>query len=331
MIILKIKSKAYAIAFWQTRIGELLNQIYGLRIFLKFSFTQDKLLNKSGYEAYLTKQYHIVEKGMALSEPRIFFGKKKIFDLITKSEEYIKTYGDSELTASIRAALDTYLDRNMGLESHDKEMYDKILDFCSSSDSRSISGVKLVSKNDITKANNFSYEDFVTTRSSVRNFSEDSVLDADIYEAIRLASNTPSVCNRQSWKVHYYKEKSMISKLLVIQNGNGGFADSIDKLLIITTDTRKFTRLESNQVFIDGGLFAMNVLLSLHSLKLGSCCLNTCLSYVDENNVKRVGEIPHSERLIMMIGVGNLKDKYEVAYSKKYNEQELIEDHGYNI
>jgi hypothetical protein len=75
----------------------------------------------------------------------------------------------------------------------------------------------------------------------------------------------------------------------------------------------------------------MNVLLSLHSLKLGSCCLNTCLSYVDENNVKRVGEIPHSERLIMMIGVGSLKDKYEVAYSKKYNEQELIEDHGYNI
>ena len=219
----------------------------------------------------------------------------------------------------------------MGLESHDKEMHDKILNFCSSSDSRNISGVKLVSKNDIIKANNFSYEDFVTTRSSVRNFSEDSVLDADIYEAIRLASNTPSVCNRQSWKVHYYKEKSMISKLLVIQNGNGGFADSIDKLLIITTDTRKFTRLESNQVFIDGGLFAMNVLLSLHSLKLGSCCLNTCLSYVDENNVKRVGEIPHSERLIMMIGVGSLKDKYEVAYSKKYNEQELIEDHGYNI
>ena len=110
-----------------------------------------------------------------------------------------------------------------------------------------------------------------------------------------------------------------------LQNGNNGFTDSINKVLLITTDTKKFTKLESNQVFVDGGLFSMNLLLSLHSLGVASCCLNTCLPYVDEEKMKIVGEIPSSERLIMMIGIGKYKDSFEVAISDRIQSKDILE------
>ena len=147
-----------------------------------------------------------------------------------------------------------------------------------------------------------------------------------MYKAVEMARYAPSVCNRQSWKVHIFKDRDKIDTLLGLQNGNNGFTQSIKQLLIITGDTKKFTKLESNQVFIDGGLFSMSLLLSLHSKEIASCCLNTCLPYLDEVKVKKIGKISGSERLIMMIGIGNYKDSFEVAISDRIPLDEIISD-----
>ena len=115
-----------------------------------------------------------------------------------------------------------------------------------------------------------------------------------------------------------------MNTILNLQNGNNGFTETINKLLIITADTKKFTKLESNQVFVDGGLFAMNLLLALHAQNIASCCLNTCLPYVDEKKIKRIGNIPNSERLIMMIGIGKQKDSFEVAISERVAVEQIF-------
>jgi len=114
---------------------------------------------------------------------------------------------------------------------------------------------------------------------------------------------------------------------LKIQNGNGGFGDSINKLLVVTVDTNRFTKLEGNQIFVDGGLFSMNLLLAMHSMQIGACCLNTCLPYVDEKKIKNIGHIDSSERLIMMMGIGRLKDNFEVALSKKIGVNQIVTKH----
>ena len=118
-----------------------------------------------------------------------------------------------------------------------------------------------------------------------------------------------------------------MDKLLKLQNGNNGFNQSINKLLIVTSDVKRFTKLESNQIFVDGGLFAMSLLYSLHAQGIASCCLNTCLPYVDELSIKNEGDIPSSERLIMMIGIGMHKDTYEVAISDRDSVEEIILQH----
>ncbi|WP_339837914.1 nitroreductase family protein [uncultured Flavobacterium sp.] len=323
-LINKIKAKIFALVFWQTNLGDYVNKIYDIKIFIKYSFKLSKLKSKENYEAYLTKQYHIIEKGLALPEPRFGFGKQKIIELITITNQYLNIYGNTRLIGSIKNTLGEYIILNNKLIDTDNDFYNQIDFFLKDNITESQGGTKNFTLKDIDNATDINFQNFLESRTSVRDFSSESVDNDEIKKAIFLARNTPSVCNRQSWKAHLITDQELKNKLLIIQNGNNGFTNSINKLLIITTDAKKFTKLESNQIFVDGGLFAMNVLLSLHASKIASCCLNTCLPFVTEKEIKKIANISDSERLIMMIGIGKYKDVFKVAFSEKLSVEEIL-------
>src|SRR5690606_37542352 len=113
------------------------------------------------------------------------------------------------------------------------------------------------------------FESFVRSRTSVRDFKDEMLRIQDIERAVDIARNAPSVCNRQNWRLHYFDNESLKNKLLDLQHGNTGFRDSIKGLFIVTMDIKGFTIMEQNQVFVDGGLISMNLVLSLHSLGIG--------------------------------------------------------------
>lgn len=321
----KIRSKLIALFFWQLPTGDFLNQYYNILLFYKYSFSQKKLKTKSNYEAFLTKQYHIVEKGMALHKPRFGFGKAKISTLISKTKNYIDLYGSNKLVDNIRSALAEYLISNEGLEKKDTNFYNTILEFINEKKHIADGGTKNIKLIDIEKSINFNYNEFIKTRTSVRDFSDEDINFQEIRNAIENARHTPSVCNRQAWKVYSVKENIIKSKLLKLQAGNSGFSDSINTLLLITTDLNKFTKMEGNQPYIDGGLFSMNLVLSLHHAKIASCCLNTCVPYVIENEMKNLVGIPKNERLIMMIALGKYKNEFKVATSFKRSVEDILE------
>ncbi|MCF8273425.1 MAG: nitroreductase family protein [Flavobacteriaceae bacterium] len=328
-IIDKIKSKIHALIFWQSPIGDFANKMYDLKLFYKYSFKKSYTKSKESEIAYLTKQYHIVEKGLALPNPRLGFGKEKINLLLKKSIEYKEKYGEDQLVQSIKNCLSEYLEfnklNNVKIES---EYFESISKFTGSNQNQiKEGGTKLINKEDLKNITNINFENFVKSRFSIRDYDHTDVDLEIIKNAVDIAKHAPSVCNRQSWRAHVYKEKDQILPMLKIQGGNNGFTDSINKLIIITTDTKAFTTLESNQLYIDGGLFSMNLVLSLHSKGIGSCCLNTCFPFTSEKKVKKIGEIPNNEKIIMMVGVGNLKSNYKVAISKKKALTEIIRIH----
>lgn len=310
---------------WNSKLGELLTKLYDYRIFSKYSFDQSKLHSKENFEAFITKQYHIIEKGMALPAPRKGFGKDKINILIDIVRRYEERFGADQLTSYVRAVLSKYLERNG--EYIDQSFTKNITEFLVKQKfPLAAAGVKKLSLEDIESATSFDYEGFIKSRSSVRNFSTIEVEIDEIKKAVEIARHTPSVCNRQSWKVYLYTGPLM-QKLLKLQGGNQGFSESVDKLLIVTTDIRKFTKMESNQVYIDGGLFSMSLLLALHHQKIASCCLNTCKPFTDENEICQVAGIPDYERVIMMIAIGKYQNQTEVAFSPKKNADEILQIH----
>lgn len=317
------------LVFGRTRLGDIFNAIYTTRLFLKYSFSQNHLSKKDNLKSFLIKQYHIIEKGMALPNPRENFGIAKINVLLAKADRFEEKYGfDDEISTPIRNCLTEYLENNKTLESVNKNLHTKIKSFIEKySSTNTFGGTKNLDINKLRELASIDFKSFVETRTSIRDFKEELVNVEDIKQAIEIARNTPSVCNRQNWKLHYYDNKDLKNELLGLQHGNNGFTDSIQGLFIVTSDMYGFTRLEQNQVFVDGGLISMNLVLALHNVGIGSCCLNTCFPYTRENKIKQVGNIPKNERLIMMIGVGYWKDNFKVAYSKKKGVNEILRLH----
>lgn len=328
-ILERVKAKMYSILFWQSKTGEYLNKRYDMQLFFKYSFSADKAKTKQGEVASLTKDYHIVEKGLALPATRTEFGKERIPSLIEKANKYRNIYGDDELINSIQESLFEYLEFNringVNLET---PFFSNICLFVGNTTKTTSGGTKSILKKDVECAVNIDFENFLTSRSSIRDF-DTTPLDINVVkEAINLARYTPSVCNRQSWRAHLYTNKKKVLEVLDFQNGHGGFKESIKGIIVITTDVSMFTTLESNQVFIDGGMFAMNLMLTLHHRMIGSCALNTCIPYVDEKALKKKIGIDENERVIMMIAIGNLKEKYKVAISQRRDLDEILIHHN---
>jgi len=327
MKVLFRKTKTFL--FWHTPLGEALTKFYDLLMHLKYSFKEKNLRDdKEQIEFYLTKHYHIIEKGLALPKPRVAFGQPKINDLIEKSQNYIKLYGTSPLIHSIQKMLRDYLDFNHRNNADlPKKFEDKVICFSKDLGCGGEGGVRVLKKSEIQNLSAEDFTTFVKNRTSVRDFSPIPVDYNLITSAVNIAKYSPSVCNRQGWVVHYYSDKALIGNILSYQNGNVGFTESIDKLIIVTGNIKAFTRYESNQLFIDGGLFSMSLMFALHAVGLGACPLNTCFPFFSENKVKEVADIPKSERLIMMLAVGNLKEEFLVAYSSRNEIDNFFRSH----
>lgn len=304
-------------------IIEFLNSFYDLKNFLKYSFKIKKLNDKSHYVAFLTKQYHTIEKGLALPDIRLSFGKKKIEEILTLTPKYIKSFGEDQLTENIISVLEQYVLFHEA-KNVNNEIIQKINLFVKKyKSSKNTGGVRPFVQPNITSKE---YELFIKSRASVRDFNETQVSEKSILEAIEVAKYTPSVCNRQGWKVHIYQAEDAY-ELLKLQNGSGGFRERIKTIAIITGDINYFSDNERNQIGIDSGMFCMSFILSLYSLGIASCALNTCVSLKSEIRIKNRASIPENEKVIMYLALGYPSEGCVVAKSQRRSNESFVTFH----
>ena len=172
-----------------------------------------------------------------------------------------------------------------------------------------------LSEEELGKAN---YKELVETRHSIRHFSDKPVELERVEDAVKLAQYTPSACNRQGWKTYIVKDKAVLREVLKNQNGNRGFGQEFDKLLVVVGDLRYFNRdREVFQVYIDGGMYAMRVLDSLYYERIASVPLSASLTKEQEENVRKLLKLDPAEVLIMFIGIGNYPDECQTTRSER--------------
>jgi nitroreductase len=312
----------------KTLASELISAIHGFSLHAKHSFPeQNKYLDAEQLKFYIIKHCHIVEKGMALPSPRDAFGQPKIKDLIAKTKLYeVSSRGDAPEV--VRDTLRKYRDIHKGKEHlFAPDFICELNSFVDMAPPKGKGGLTTLRKQLWDKWSLEAYEEFIDARHSVRNFSCDPVDQGSLESAILVGLKAPSVCNRQGWNVHSFADRVKMKELLSYQNGNAGFSDVIDKLLIVTGNLKAFTKHEQNQLFVDGGLLSMNLMLSLHAAGFGACPLNTCMPYWKEKKLLLAASIPFSQRLIMMIAVGNLKAEFAVAQSYKFTCSDVLIKH----
>lgn len=281
-------------------------------------------------DAYVTMNYHRLEKGLSFRDPRPRFGRATIDELIDQLRQG-ERFGE-RLPAKV--ALSTLASYQEAQEPNAR--YDKLAAFLDDRPrpadgdlpEEPIGGSKVVTRDEIQASALRDLTAFFRSRHSVRDF-DDREVDMELIErAVDMARFTPSVCNRQATRAHVLSSTEDKQAALSLQNGNRGFSEQIDKVIVVTSDVRSFVSSgERYQSWIDGGMFAMSLVYALHSLGLGTCCLNWSVDWFTDRRLRRAISLPPYERVIMLIAVGHLPERLRVARSTRVPVEDIVVAH----
>lgn len=268
----------------------------------------------------LLRENHVIEKGMSMRNPRKGFGQQKVDALLDRLNKYLSLYGekDREFLRYPLSTIKNYISytESRGTEIPElKEKYNELEERTGLGDIATHAGIALTTKADIQSKCNLDFESLLYSRHSIRYFSDEEVPQESIVKALELAQRTPSACNRQGWKTHVYKGTQSVD-LVKWQGGSHGFEEECRNTILVTANLKAFLWHETHQAYIDGGLYAMNLINALHSLGLGCIPLSCGFEYPKLYQLKNFN-IPENEVPIVIIAFGNLQDKFNVAVSTR--------------
>jgi len=276
-------------------------------------------------EGRIIANYHVLEKGLSMPDFRPFFGipmVKGLIAMVRKGTERFKWCENVNYHAAclaLRAYSDKHRDLGLELEKHFSPDEISFFDQLPDNGDEVLGGARLYRKDRYFED---SYGDFAAlarSRHSCRSFDPSVEVEMEkLRSAIEIARNSPSVCNRQCWRLHIYREKIKVEELLALQEGNRGFGHTVPVVLVVTAGLQVFDGfLERNQAYIDGGLFSMSLMYALHHQEIG--CVPLCwLAPADrDDELRRIAEIPDDEVVLMFLGVGVPTAEFSAPVSQR--------------
>lgn len=277
-------------------------------------------------EARLIKAYHRVEKGMSLAQPRPGFGKDAVQQILSEVRQYLDHFGASPTTCRALNTLREYVNFNQRHHTDVSWLEPELEALMQRSTGETgIGGTRRVRRDDILKAASIDLKTFFEHRHSVRQFSGAPVEDEVIRQAVLMAKKSPSVCNREPGCVFVATAAETKAALLALQNGNRGFGEQADRVLLITSRLDAFLTVgERYQSWIDGGLFAMSLIYALHSLGVASCCLNWSVEPDSDRALRKIAGVPADHHVIMMLAIGRLPEELPVAQSPRRPLEQVL-------
>lgn len=280
-------------------------------------------------EALIILKYHSIEKGLLHNPIRYKFGKETVITLIIllNKEIVLKHKNKSQIISAYLALCNYY-------ELHLRNSID-ISDYFSDDNYKLFKKLLSVENTKYTStvnhnlksyfgSNQNNFFEFSNSRKSIRNYTGKLIAHDIIYKAIDLAKNAPSVCNRQPVKVYLVENKNLVNKILKLQGGLNGY-DNISQLLIVTSDRSYFYSVgERNQLYIDGGIFLMNLLYALHFNEIASCPANWGMTSEKDVELKKLIKLPTSEKVISLVSIGIPIDSFKSCLSLRRTTDEIL-------
>ena len=290
----------------------------------RFSRTASFSVFDDGYDQVVSRiiyNVHSLEKGLArFRDMRLGFGARRLANLNDALVVYTAKGYDRAAFAYVEGV--SVIQRYKEL--HAKKGFDvSFLDglvnpeFLNPATDFGAAGTKTIRRADKAGNSAKGFYELAQGRSSSREFSGEPIDLDKVMNAIRNAERTPSVCNRQGWKVYWVEDKELARKVLKHQRGFG-YPQMPEVLLTITVSNNTYlSPVERNQAFVDGGLFSMSVLYGLEYEGLAAVPLNACMYYKDQRAVRELLDMDDSEMISMFIAVGDFMDEFVVPISDR--------------
>lgn len=281
-------------------------------------------------EAMIVRLVHAIEKGLSIANPRLGFGCEKIKKIHSLVMLHLESEGaDSECALMARDAIGEYCNFHEK-EGYSSENFDEIkrlhIELCHtlSATEKKYGGTKIVAPKD-TLLDKEVVDRFFMTRHSVREFEGGPVDENLLKHAIELAQYAPSACNRQAVRVYAIDCKKYINDMKSDLCGIGGFAEDVDKFLLICGKESAYEASEYKQFVVSASMFAGYLTMSLHALGIGACVIQRSLRYDFKwENFCKINNIPSDEQIVCMIGIGKLKDTVRVPISNRYPVEKIF-------
>lgn len=259
---------------------------------------------------------HAIEKGMSLPNCRVGFGKDKVNELIGLCERYRGK--DSQAVDVAYGVLNAYIkwqDSNGGDTSFIPiNVKEKV---CNNSLE---GGTHTLSKSKIA-----GFDEIAAHRHSLRNFSKTPVSEEDIIGAVKLAQTAPSACNRQPIRIYAVTDAKKIAQIMALHGGIRTMS-SPTTIFVVAGDRFLYKgEYERNTVYVDGGIFTMNLLYALDHFGIASCPAIWGNIPSDDDNLSKIVGIPKSQIIVNLIVAGYYPDEqYKVAVSAKRDVDEVL-------
>ncbi len=328
----------------KNKIKKLIKKIPGivyLKDNIKFTdYKKDKrfFIKNYMYSSGVTKEklnydflfeIHKLEKGFAVVNPRPFGIDKviKIINAIKKYEE--KEYEPSFSYNLAYSSLEEYKKFYEEKSWTDTEQYKIVSDFLSNAKDYTYIpvGAYDLHKSDFIDATKIDFDKFLSSRKSIRNFAAKELEQEDINKAVEMAIKTPTACNRQMCKIYYIKKEDNKKIVEKYAQGLGLFDLTNANYFVLTFDiSANYFIGERNQGWFNSGLVTTNFINALHSIGIGSCCIQFGNSFKEEKIMKKVLNIPESERIAVIITAGYYDEVSRIPYSTRKPIEEIYRE-----
>ncbi len=301
--------------------------LYDFLRYRRFSFVS-RQTSRSNRRAIIRIFIHYLEGGMCFPDVRLGYGQDKAQSVIRKLRSYHRDFGADETVAWAFATLTNYLefhrDHNHALSTLET-MFSELTRDIDLSGLECAGGAEVVTASQIRNASKVDFQQFLANRHSIRQYATGSIEPETIRKIVGNAQQCPSVCNRQTCKVYALTDPEDIQTVLTYQAGNAGFRQEIQTLFVITANISEMNLIgERYQGWIDGGIFAMTLALSIHAEGLGACFLNWSTEPDQDRSLRRCLSIPDDELVITMMSAGHLKPEFCVPVSHRKTLDEVL-------
>jgi nitroreductase len=155
-------------------------------------------------------------------------------------------------------------------------------------------------------------------RTSTRWFEQRNVPREKVDDALEIAIQSPSACNRQSYEFRLYDDPDLIDKITSLAIGASGYDDNIPCLAVIVGKQRAyFNDRDKHVIYIDASLAAMAFQFGLETHGLASCCINWPAIPRNEKAIEALLDLECDESVVMLMAIGYPDPDGMIPYSEK--------------
>jgi len=271
-------------------------------------------------QALLRRNTHRIEKGLCMRPRRPLFAAEYIDQMLTVYRSRMLAAASSDECRWASAVLTEYftvVDLQRPQMQAAKRHFERTLELAAkgldsgpaaASDAGQVLAHLAPFQRDLPAQSLVPYESLLALsrqRRSVRAFLPKPVPRELVEQAMLVALQSPTACNRQPFSFRYFDDPEWVLKVAKVPMGVTGYEDQIPAIIVVVGQMRNFfDERDRHLIYIDGALASMSFILAAETLGLATCSINWPDMEEKEREMASLIKLDSDERPVMLLAVG---------------------------